>query len=208
MPNQLQVGYSQALDGQVMNQRGGSFGETIVQQYNGKYAEAAHRGLTFVYNTPGQALLLSATTGNVPTIWNPAGSGRIAYVLQLSLAWLSGANVAGSVLLALTPNTGSAIGTGNPIVTFTQVAQVSAGNPAANSVLRFSPSANTFTAAPTVIANTGFNLAATQPTGLLQQDYDGAIAIYPGNAISLVYSVTTSTALFYATALISEVPLT
>jgi hypothetical protein len=70
----------------------------------------------------------------------------------------------------------------------------------------WSPTTNTFTAAPTVIATTGINLGANPGAIILQQDYDGQLAIYPGNAISLVYSVTTSTALYMVTAAIGELP--
>jgi hypothetical protein len=207
MPSQLQIGPQTANDGAVVNQRGDNFGNTVVQQFNGKYAELLRRGQAYLYTTPAQALVLSATTGGVPTIWNPAGSGKICYILQLGLGWLSGTNVAGTLLVGATANAGSSIGTAAPIATFTQVTQQGCGNPTFASLMKWSPTTNTFTAAPAIIATTGMNLAATQPTGVLQQDYDGALAIYPGNALSLCYSVTTSTALFYASVIAAEVSI-
>jgi hypothetical protein len=201
---QYQVGVQNATRNSLVTQRGSFGGEAVVSMANGKYVEAWRSGQAFLYTTPAQALLVAATTGGHPTLWNPLGSGKVAYVGSMAISWLSGTNTAGSILAAVTSNTGGAIGTAAPIVTFTQVAQI--GNPGFGSAMRWSPTTNTFTAAPTVVANTGFNLAATQPTGILQQDFDGAIAIYPGQALSLVYSVATSTALLYATILVIEEP--
>lgn len=206
MPNQLQAGNVNVADGASVNQRGGNFGETIVQQLDGKYAELSRRGQLWLCTTPAQAYVLPATTGGMPTIWNPAGSGRVFYILRLAAAWVSGTNVAGSLVVAATANAGAAIGTAAPIVTFTGVAPVSAGNPNYSTSIKWSPTTNTFTAAPTVIASTGFNFASAQPTGLFENDYDGSLAIYPGNAVSLGYTVTTSTALFWTTALIADMP--
>jgi hypothetical protein len=42
---------------------------------------------------------------------------------------------------------------------------------------------------------------------VIQVDYDGSIALMPGTAISLVYSVTTSTSLNFTDILIAELPL-
>jgi hypothetical protein len=205
MASQIQIGPQTASDSQVANARGGNFGEQIVQQFGGKYAELARRGQLFIYTAPAQAQLLSATTGGVPTLWNPSNSGKVAFVCSLAVSWLSGTTTAGALLSAITPNTGAAIGTGLPIVTFTTVAQTGS-NPNYGSVMKWSPTTNTFTAAPTVIATTGFNLGANPTACVLQQDYDGQLAVYPGNALSLVYSVTSSVALYMITAAIAEVP--
>lgn len=73
----------------------------------------------------------------------------------------------------------------------------------------WSPTTNTFTAAPTVDFATGINLGAAAPTGsgAYEAKFDGSIAYYPGTALSLVYSVTTSTALFHITLFGLEIPL-
>jgi hypothetical protein len=207
MANQGQVGFEQSADGQPINVRLGNFGQQMVQQTNGKYAEMARRGQLFLYSTPaaGQAFITTATTGGFPTIWNPSNSGKVGYILSVAVTWLSGTTTAGALLAAITPNTGPNIGTGLPIVTFTKVVQLG-NNPGYASAMYWSPTTNTFTAAPTVIATTGINLGANPGAIILQQDYDGQLAIYPGNAISLVYSVTTSTALYMVTAAIGELP--
>lgn len=75
--------------------------------------------------------------------------------------------------------------------------------------MRFAPAVCTFTAAPAFYASTGINFGAAAPTagsGNYDQDIDGAIALYPGNALSLCCSVTTTTALFFTTIIGAELP--
>lgn len=74
--------------------------------------------------------------------------------------------------------------------------------------MRFAPTTNTFTAAPTVFTSTGLNINATNGAGYVDlTDYNGMIALLPGNAISLTYSVTTSTAVFQGSIVYAELPI-
>ncbi len=76
--------------------------------------------------------------------------------------------------------------------------------------MQWSPTTNTFTAAPTVISPTSINLGAADPTnsGNPHVDkFDGALGFMPGTSMSIVYSVTTSTALFQVTIVGLELPL-
>jgi hypothetical protein len=56
---------------------------------------------------------------------------------------------------------------------------------------------------------TGINLGAAAPTGsgAYECKFDGSIAFYPGTAMSVCYTVTTSTALFQISLLGLEIPL-
>jgi len=189
-----------------------SNGSLKVAQMGGKYAELARRGFLFNYTVKtGAALLLSATTGNCPTIWNPMGSGKVLYIAKLLVNFLSGTTTVSSLQWMITKNAGAALGTAAPIVTFTEQAPDPAiiGAPYA-SQMKFAPAVCTFTAAPAFLASTGINLGAVAPSagsGNYDVDYDGAIAIMPGNAISLCASVTTTTALFFSSILGYELPL-
>jgi len=186
-------------------------GALKVQQFGGKYSELARRGLLFNYSVKTAAAhLLSATTGNVPTIWNPQGSGKVLYILGLRENFLSGTTTIGSLQWCITRNAGSALGTAAPIVTFTNQAPEPAIDGAGfASAMRFAPAVCTFTAAPAYLQSAGVNFGAAYPTvnGNPDVDYDGAIAIMPGEAISLCYCVTTSTALFFTTIIGAELPL-
>ena len=205
----LQVGNQIASDGGAVNQRGDNYGNTMNQQFNGKYAELTRRGQLFHCNVgTAAAYLLSATTGNCPTIWNPAGSGKIVYILGLYSNWLSGVTVAGSLNWAVTAIAGSNIATAAPIVTFTNQAPAPAliGSSSA-AVTRFAPAVCTFTAAPSFFSATGINYKTEAGDYVAQVDYDGEIALMPGTALSLVYTVTTSTALYFTDIVIAELPM-
>ena len=188
-----------------------SNGALKVQQFGGKYSELARRGYLYNYSVKTAAAhLLSATTGNVPTIWNPAGSGKVLYILGLRENWLSGTTTVGSLQWCVTRNAGNAIGTAAPIVTFTNQAPDPAIDGAGfASVMKFAPAVCTFTAAPAYLASTGLNFGAAFPTvnGTGSIDFDGSLAIMPGEAISLCYAVSTSTALFFSTIIAAELPL-
>jgi hypothetical protein len=209
MIGELLVGSSLGTVGGKVNQSGDAYGNALVQTYNGQYAEMVRRGQVFMYSTPtAAALLLSATTGNVPTIWNPVGSGKIFYPLRLAITWLTGATTVGSVLWTITKTTGEKIGTAMPILTFTDGTIENAlvgGNKI--SVMRFAPAVCTFTAAPAFLASTGVNIEATNQIHTVNETYDAMFGILPGNALSLTYSVATSTSTHYVTIWGAEVPI-
>jgi hypothetical protein len=110
----------------------------------------------------------------------------------------------------ITKNAGSALGTAAPIVTFTeQVPDPAIIGASFASSMKFAPAVCTFTAAPAFMASTGINFAAVAPTAgtINEVDYDGALAVMPGNAVSLCACVTTTTALFFSTIIYHELPL-
>lgn len=191
-----------------------AYGAGVNSMIHGQFSEHTMRGRMFVYGISSQALLLSATTGGHPTIWNPAGSGMIFIPQALRLSFISGTTVIGGVNWHITLGAGSTVGTGLPIVTFTEVAARNcavgaSGGAARASAMKFAPTTNTFTAAPTFLAATGYNLGAAAPTnggGPMPINEDGKIIIYPGAALSLCYTVTTSTALFAISIYGIEIP--
>lgn len=190
--------------------RASKFGSTVTAETNGKHFEETLNGNAFVYTIASQALLLSATTGGHPTVINPTGSGVIFVPTSLRISFISGTTVIGAVVLGTTLAAGGGAATGAPIVTATLVAAKAAmrGAPFVPRCL-WSPTTNSFTAAPTVDFATGINLGAAAPTGTgtYEAKFDGAVAYYPGTAMSVCYTVTTSTALFAITVLGVEVPL-
>lgn len=177
----------------------------------GDYANALLAGQIFTYHCPAQAMLLTGTTGGFPTLINPLGSGRVFIPINVRISFVSGTTTIGSVLIADTLNVGANIATGAPILTATLVAGVSAVRGGGNSsVMKWSPTTNTFTAAPVVNSAAGLNLGAAAPTGTGTYELDllGQLAYAPGTAMSIVYSVTTSTSLWQITLMGIEAPLT
>lgn len=208
MDLELQCGPITGVDGQKNAARGDRLGGLVTSSVSGRYYENTFRENLYVYHIASQALLLSATTGGHPTVINPTGSGVIFVPLGLRIGFTSGTTVIGSVLIAETLNVGGGAATGAPILTATLVDSKSARRPAGRGRCLWSPTTNTFTAAPTVIAATGLNLGAAAPTGTgtYETNFDGSLAFEPGSAMSIVYSVTTSTALFHVTLFGLELP--
>lgn len=190
-------------------------GAVPVQQIHGKYYEAARKGRLFVATsaTGGIAIIAAATAGGHPTLFNPSPSGRNISVVSLSLGYVSGNNAPGSLAWNYVKDAGAGAQTGvsSPILTATKVAVESAllGGPVDSKAV-WSPTTNTFTAAPTfgrpikLSLFTGVAATATIPYAW-GEDYDGALNIAPGNAICLVTQQATTTSLFRVTVVFEEI---
>ena len=178
--------------------------ELLANALGGKYAAAARRGRLFLATSAqaGIALLVAATTGGHPTLWNPLGSRRVISIRRLDLSWLSGNNAPTGLEWDSTLNAGSQVGTASPILTATKVAVLNANvGDAVDSKAIWSPTTNTFTAAPAfaypagISLFTGIGTTAVAPF-VLSQDYDGGLRIPPGTALSLCSRAATTTSLF------------
>lgn len=188
--------------------------QQYVDALHGKYYAAAKRGRLFVATSlqAGIALIVSATTGNHPTLWNPAGSGRDLSILRLDLTWLSGNNAPTGLEWDMTANAGSVpAATGAAILTFTKVAVLPALVGAqVDSVAWWAPAINTFTAAPAFYRGVGISLftgigtTAVAPFRL-SVEYDGEVGITPGNALSLCSRAATTTSLFQVGIVFEEI---
>jgi hypothetical protein len=179
----------------------------VMQESHGKYYEGLSRGLVYKATTltAGIALIISATTGNHPTLWVPAGGLYNAEFAQLTLARVSGTDAPGALYWCSTLGAGAAIATGGPIATFTKVAIVNAlagGTPATDTVNAFwAPAINTYTAAPVFWSPAGITLftgtvAAVIAEIQLSIMYDGDMGVAPNGALSLTTQAATSTALY------------
>ncbi len=196
------------------------YGASVNSLTPGESFEDTLNGQTQVFITPSAAaLLLSATTGNVPTLWNPTTSGKIFIPKKVIVTYLSGTTTIGSVLFAktLTQAGTAVIATNGPIITATTGvanSQFNGGLGAPNAkptAMLWAPAVNTFFAAPTVFMGSEINLGAAAPTngglGGSSHRFNGECIIWPGQALSICYSVTTSTALYFVTLIGVEKPL-
>lgn len=175
----------------------------------GQYYEQVTRGNVYIYHIASQAIVVAGN--GVPTVINQFGSGVNFVPLSLRLSFTSGTVTIGSVLIAATTKVSAvATGAGSPILTATQVAPVNAliGSGKQPQTL-WSPTTNTFTAAPTVIGAAGINLATADPVSgfVAETRFDGSLIFAPGSAMSICYSVATSTAVFHMTIIGLEVPV-
>ena len=214
--SQLIIGPQLASDGATPAQRGGRFGEIITSSLHGKYYEQCSRGNVFIGSTAtgGLALLALATSGNNPLLWNPYGSGVNLSVIKLTLSYVSGTCSVGSVVWATVTPAGSTPATASPIATATQVLPVSAlvGGGIKSKTL-WAPAVNTFTTtAPVFLMSTGIALNAMASTSTNEPwvntvESDGVLVVAPGNAITVGFSTTTTTALFQVAIMWEEIPV-
>jgi hypothetical protein len=181
-------------------------GSLIVAESHGKWYEAASRGTIYHATTltAGIALIVSATTGNHPTLWNPNSAGTYnAEFVKLVAARVSGTDAPGAWYWCSTNPAGAAIATGGPIATWTNVAPLSGllGPGAADSIMKWAPAINTYTAAPVFYAPVGVTMYTGTVAAVIAElqlviEYDGDLIVGPNSALSLTTQVATSTALY------------
>jgi hypothetical protein len=216
--SQLRVGNIPAAslpDNQLQDALAGQSGEQVFAELHGKYYTMTKRGNLYfgASASGGIALIVPATTGGHPTLWNPTGSGYNAVLVRLQLSYVSGANAPTAIEWALTQNAGSSIGSAAPVVTFTNVAPTNSKLGAGNvSAMKWAPTVNTFAVAPPYLCPTGIALdtmaaASTNAPFITVIDYDGTMVLTPGNALSLCTQAATTTALFQVALFWYEQPI-
>ncbi|MDO8534609.1 MAG: hypothetical protein Q7S17_07705 [Xanthobacteraceae bacterium] len=188
--------------------------QLMARQHGRHYAAAMAGRLLYARSaSTGIALLEPAATpsGNHPTLWNPQGSRRIISILSLELSWVSGDCAPGAVEWAITENAGAQKATGAAIITATLVAPVSAvaGHGLDRKGL-WSPTVNTFTAAPVFYRGAGISLftgvaGTADAPFMLKADYDGGLNIAENTALSLCFQTTSTTAVFQVGILYEEI---
>ncbi len=186
--------------------------EQLVSQYHGPNyrAAAVNRVYTGVVGTAGIALIVAATTGNHPTLWNPSSSKRNVSIIRLEVSWISGNNAPGAVYWHHTPNTGDALAV--PILTFTAVNPVGVVGGALDNKARWAPAVSTYTAIPGFLRPTGLSLftgigATAVAPFILEKRYDGDFIVAPGNAVHLCTQAATTTALLAIAVVWEEIDL-
>ena len=184
--------------------------ETLVSQSHGPLyrSTAANRVYAGSVGTAGIALIVAATTGNHPTLWNPSSSKRNVSIMRLEMSYVSGNNAPTAIDWFVTTGAGDALAV--PILTFTAVAPVGIVGGALDNKARWAPAINTYTAVPDYLRPTGISLftgvAATAVAPfVLEKRYDGDFVVAPGNAVHLCSKAATTTALFQITVVWEEI---
>ena len=178
----------------------------------GRYYEITKQGNLFraTVGVAGIALITTATTGNHPTLWNPAGNKFNLSIERLNLTYISGTNAPTGLGWYKTSKPGSSKATGGVIATWTNVDPINClvdeGRP---SSMLWAPAINTFATAPAFLLPAGIALAtmaaaSTPAPFTVFVDYNGSLVIPPNVALSLCSTAATTTALFVVEILFQE----
>lgn len=196
------VGEKSLATQQLGNLRINQHGALITQNLFGRYEELAAKGYIFSAKSGAAAAIpIQSTLTNAPTLWNPASSGK--WVIPLYATFSPGA-VGTPVLTGLTVSyllaTGDTVATNLPFATFTNIVPVcmtlQTTLPVAQT--KFANAAVTFTTNPALLMDLGMVhwLEGTAAFGGMQStvaDFQGALLMKPGTAISIGAIAATST---------------
>ena len=211
----MQVGLRNLSDGATREAlRGGSWGDLIVSMHGGKYNEWVRRGYVFAAPVAAAAAVPIATTlTNAPSIWNPAGSGKVVVPISIGLSLGAiGTPILQGFTLSYLTNAGSAVATAAPVVTWTNVAPTTLliGSGTAATTL-FAPAVSTYTVNPARLMDLGFghHLEGAAASGQLYSqfgyEFDGRVMLKPGTTVHFGSTIATSTT-YWTTIIFAEIP--
>ena len=157
---------------------------------------------TGVSASTGIALIVPATTGGHPTLWNPASSDVNVAIRRLELSWVSGNNAPTAIEWAAVLSAGVTHATGAPIATATIVSPNGTLGSGVSNRAKWSPTTNTFTAAPVYLRPAGISLftgigtTAVAPFTLVVTYEADEFVLAESTAVCLCTQAATTTALF------------
>lgn len=210
--SRLQV---QDLKGATKDVRG-VFGDALpVASVGAKYTDWVRKGYVFTgFTATPLSILKYDSATNVPSLWNPADSGKIVIPLVLKATPSAEGTVAiHSIGLNYKVNCGSAVGTAAPYSVFTEVAAVN--NLIGSGVVqkaKWSPAASTLTAVGTLFDLTSIGLwvdgtpTSVGPVTGFKFEFDGLIAMKPGVSIQVVATPAASSTTYSVALTWAEIP--
>lgn len=193
----------------------GKYGQVLTSDIFGKFGDLCQRGLVYAGTGAAAAAVPIATTlTNSPTLWNPASSTKLVIPLRILLSLGAiGTPVLNGFTISYLTTAGDGIGTGAPVVTFTNIPPVclllGKGTSAST---KFSGATVTFTTQPARIMDLGFGhhlegaAASGQLYSMFYHDFDGSLMMPPGTTISLGSTIATSMT-FWTTIIFAEIPM-
>jgi hypothetical protein len=171
----------------------------LTQSAAGEWYHLAKQGMVFTGNmaATGVVLPIFSSTSQVCGIWNPAGSGVNAVLMNVRGTYVDTTGAAGGYCLAIMKNAGSALATGG-ISAFTETTPERGlvGNATGGNKVRWTGSAATVIA-PAILRQLGINqtviTAATTSSGFFtwQENWQGDLVIAPNNAVFLAGNIAT-----------------
>jgi hypothetical protein len=200
-------------DARIEAMNADNWGAQLIAPQGPQYMEWVRRGYVFTSRSAAAAaLIIYSTATNAPAIWNPADSNKVVVPIRITLSNVAVASaVHTGIVLGWKAACGSAIGTGAPVVTWTNVAPTNnlLGSSKAAST-KCAPAVSTFTGIPAVLEDTGLiqNVDGTPATGGfsdLKYDFDGRVMLLPG-AVMSVMGIAASVNTFWVSITFAELP--
>ena len=221
MLSNLITGPQKQGDGQIIVQRAGTQGDTIVSELHGRYFEACLRGNLFTFGLSNTALVsqnaiatgLTATAQLVIGIYNPLGNPAVASILQLILVQSTIANTAvspGGYMWVYSQGNGAITTGSNPLNLRTLAVGSSAMKAFAISTATTGLSNNLAVLRAT--GHGGLN-AAGPATAIAQaqtgtfETVDGALLVPPGGVLGVMNQVSTTTVSMSVGIVWEEIPI-
>jgi len=183
-----------STDGSTVTANAGRANELLVAELHGKYLEQCYRGNVFYGSTATAGVVIAISSTLTPTfsLWNPAGSGKLCVPIVTLLTWTATTSVLGGLVWHSTANAGSGIATAAAFSAFGTGTPVNAhlGHAKASAMRFAGGGTTTLTAAATFYRSLGVTIlsltvASVVTPFIMREDWDGAGAIAPGNAIHL-----------------------
>ncbi|HXK36986.1 MAG TPA: hypothetical protein VJ553_05395 [Candidatus Paceibacterota bacterium] len=208
-------GLQQLQPGQITFASLGSYGNQLVSDLYGKFGEMCRRGYVFAaVGAAAAAIPIGTTLTNAPVIWNVASSGKLVIPLRIILSLGAiGTPILNGFAVYFLKNTGDSVGTGLPIVTFTEIAPVNTFiGRGVTARTKFAGAVATYTTQPAKLMDLGFGhhlegaAASGQLYSMFYHDFDGAVMMPPGTSLTLGSTIATSTT-YWTTILFAELPI-
>lgn len=171
-------------------------------QVSGRYALDTLLGQVFIGSTASGGVTVPAfsNTAAVFALWNPFGSGKNAYLMYLTIGFVSTTAAPSNFALGYQNGVGSQVATGGPVTAATVVAPVNGFLGAGNaSVTKFVPATITLTAGCSFLMTTGTSQLTTTgattsaPYFTSYTDFQGSVIIPPGSLVVVGGNVATTT---------------
>lgn len=171
----------------------------LVQQVSSPFLQATRNKKVFVYSdaAAGSVLPIFSNTAQKSGLFNPAGSGVIANIIEIALTYVSTTGAAGGFVAAVVKNAGSGIaGSGNlsAITDGTVFSGLCDGLPAQGKCRAFSAATVT---APVIYRHLGLNQLvitaadATNTQWSTRLRFDGDFLVAPNTAITIAGNIAT-----------------
>lgn len=197
-------------DARIESLNANNWGAALMSQAGPKYLEWVRRGYIFTARPAAAApLVIFSTATNAPTLWNPASSNKLLVPIRINLHPVAVASaVHTGVLLGFKTGCGDAAGAGQPFTSF--VNKVPTSNlPSSGKVAsgKFADNVVGFTAIPAIFQDLGLlQAAAGLPTGEASYDFDGTVALGPGDSMSVMGQAASVNA-YWMSVIFAELPL-